>query len=246
MAGCSTSPLARHPDFIERKKNFPPAIVMTDFIIIDAPAGDTSKVDLVENLSEAKMCLNLFAGNLNERGYRVDRTLISSIGLLMNRNQPYKVVQTVEDQQVAERELSTRNPPFFIHAIYAKDVTLLEKLSTIYTMLINSHERKGESPLMIPEAIEVGKAMGGGTLVIALVGGYNVPITSQIGKETSSQSLTRGIVTTQHVTQLSMAFYMIDASSGLVIWDDRRYVKGGIIHKQKIVDMIESLIVGLP
>lgn len=214
--------------------------------MIDALLGDTGKVDLIENVSEGKMCLNAFAGKLNEKGYRVDRTLLSSIGLLMNRNQPYKVVRTAEEQFVESDKLFVDTPPFFIHEIYARDSVLLERLSTVYTTLINTLDHKGESPIVIPEAIEVGKAMGGGTLVIALVGGYNVSITNQIGRETPSSSLTLGKVAVQHVTQLSLMFYMIDASSGQVIWDDRRYIKGGVIHKQKIVSMIESLVAELP
>lgn len=246
LMGCGTSPLARYPDFPLKKSQAASTIVLSDVVIIDELIGDTAKVDIIENTKLSKTCLNMLAGALNDKGYHVDRTLLTSIGLAMKRERVYKIVQTPDDQQRDVELLPSAAPPFFIDQIFRNDSSMQQQLQTLYMRLLNTERKKGQPAITIPEAVSIGRKVGGGLVFVILAGGHNVPVTNQIGKYTQTQSLTFDRVTVQQITQLSVMLFVFDGLTGEILWDDHSVKKGGLIYKEKFVSMLQDILNELP
>lgn len=246
FVGCSSSPLVRYPNFPEKKKNFSSTAILTDFIIIDANTGTRSIVDIIENQNNAKKCLQFLAGKMNEKGFNVDRVNLTSLGLLMNKDQLYQVMKSSEEQPLKNDYVNLTTAPFYVSDIFQDDTIKKQILYKVYSSLINYEKQKGDSSIVIPAAKYLGKIFGNDLLAVVFVGGYNVSLTEQYGKYMTPSSSTFDKTSMQQTSQYSMILYLIDSSSGEVIWDDRIYKRGGQLHFEKLQNMMESLVDELP
>jgi len=246
FAGCSTSPLTRYLDFPEKKKQITSTIILTDFVLIEAVAGDTNKVDVINSEEYAKICLNLFAGKLNEKDYHVNRTLQSSVGLLMDQTKQNRVVRTSEEKQLVTDSLTISSPPYFVHDIFSKDTILYQLLKIVYSSLIGYEKNAGETNKNIPAATYLGKVFSSSTIAVVIGIGYDVPITYSSGDRQTSHKLILDKVVFEPVTSFSMMFYLIDTDSGEIIWDYKTTTKGGTINKEKLSPMVERITNELP
>ncbi len=241
FAGCSTSPLTRYSDFPEKKKRITSTIIISDIVLMEAVTGDTNKVDLVNSEEYAKICLNLFAGKLNEKGYQVDRTLLSSVGLLMDQNKQNRIVRTIEEKKLVTDSLTISSPPYFVHDIFSKDTILYQLLKIVYSSLIGYEKNAGETNKNIPAATYLGKVFSSSTIAVVIGIGYYVPITYSSGDRQTSHKLILDKVVFEPVTSFSMMFYLIDTDSGEIIWDYKTTTKGGTINKEKLSPMVERI-----
>jgi hypothetical protein len=246
LGGCSSSPLARYPEFPGKKLQSTSALVISDVIVIEALDGDTAKVDLPENVRLAKLCVNMLAGALNDKGYHVDRTRVTSIGLAMHQDRLFRTARTVEDEQQESALLPVAAPPFLIDRLFSDDTLLQQQLQAAYRRLLLTERRKGEPTITIPEAAAVGKRMGGGLVFVLLAGGFNIPVTGQIGRETRNQSRAEEQIAIQKITQLSASLFVLDGETGEVLWDSRSVKRGGVVHPEKFVAMLQDLLLELP
>jgi hypothetical protein len=88
--------------------------------------------------------------------------------------------------------------------------------------------------------------MGGGLMFVLLAGGSNIRITDQIGKEARAGKGELDVVTVQKITQISAMLYVLDGETGEVLWDDRSVKRGGIIYREKLVSMLQDMLLELP
>jgi hypothetical protein len=238
--GCGGSPLKQYGSFPDQKSRFGSVGILMDYIMIEGVMDDSDKVDLIQNRRMSAALLTMCADSLGRKGYPVSKSILSSIGLLMKRDQYYRVSRSSESQK-----LPLGAPPFYVDEQFTADTTL-GRLTGFYGSLINLPRGREHSSFLIPEAGPIGERIGCGTLVVLLVGGYNVPVGQGVGKETPNQSQTMGIVTMQGVSQLSVLLHIVDARSGAVIWDDRRLLSGGVIFPEKIYQAAADLLTELP
>jgi hypothetical protein len=213
---------------------------------MEAIAGDTNKVDVVDSEEYAKICSNLFAGKLNEKDYHVDRTLLSSVGLLMDQKKQNRVVRTSEEKQLVTDSLTISSPPYFVHDIFSKDTILYQLLKIVYSSLIGYEKNAGETNKNIPAATYLGKVFSSSTIAVVIGIGYDVPITYSSGDRQTSHKLILDKVVFEPVTSFSMMFYLIDTDSGEIIWDYKTTTKGGTINKEKLSPMVERITNELP
>ena len=246
LAGCSTSPLVRYPDFPGQKKKFSSTIILADVVVLTSLIGDTSCIDMVENTKMAKQCLLLFAGKLNEKGYNADRTLFASSGLLMNKEVPYRIIKNPDQRLYDENLLEVVTPPFYLHDLFSQDTIRRQLLALTYSSIMNYQKEKEEKNKTIPAAAYLGKSLGGGMMAMVFMGGCNVGVVNQFGKYLAPSSLTEEKISVQTISQFSLMFYLVDTATGEVVWDDRIYVKGGLMHGEKLQNMIEKLCDELP
>lgn len=246
IAGCSTSPLTRYPDFTERKTSISSSIIIGDCTLLDALPGDTSLIDIPMNKKVAKTAIDYLAGALNEKGYHVDRTLLTSVGLVLDQRQVFRVAKTPEDEQSDPVTLDAQRPPFFVDSLFLRNDVLGKLLHiVISSLVVSAKEGKGPDPV-IPGAAGLGKALGGGNLIVVLIGGYNVPVVDQIRRYTPSPSAALNKITFSRSSQCTVRLYILDSSTGELVWDDERHQQGGIVHPQKILDLASGLADRLP
>jgi hypothetical protein len=244
--GCGSSPQARYPGYPAKQKNISVSIIVADYVVVDDLLGDTNKIDLPENKKNAQRCLNFLAGALNARGYNVDRIFLSSIGLLMDPAHVYRLAASPADEVLADDLLSTALPPFYLDPRCGKDSLVQKLFAALYRGLINLEEGNSEGRTRLPVASYLGKSLGGGTMVVMLVGGYNIPVTNQIGAYTAPKRIVDDKISMKSVSQLSVRLYVIDSATGEVLWDDHSFRQGGVIYPEKIFDAIEDLTKRLP
>ncbi len=246
LSGCSTSPVSRYPDFLERKKAFSSSIILADCVLIDAIPGDTAHVDVPMNKKIGKVAIDYLSGTMNQKGYRVDRSLLGSIGLIMDQNNSYRVLRTPEDQLLDPAERDLESPPFYVDSIFLRNEVLGKLYRIVLSSLINTTKEGNGPDVVIPGAAGLGKALGGGNLVILLIGGFSVPVAGQVGRFTPSPSAGAGKIGFQRASQCTVRLYLLDSTTGELIWDDQSYVEGGVIHTQKILDLTGNVADRLP
>jgi len=245
LDGCGSSASKLYRAFPEQKRHFESVAIMMDYIMIEGLMEDTSKVDLIENRRVGNALLTVCADSLSQKEYPVRKTILSSVGLLMKPDKGYRVVRTTQAQHDDAEQLPIGNPPFFVDDQFLPD-TILEHLMNVYVSLINIPEKRESVSVVVPEAAFIGRQLDCSTIVVLLVGGFNVPVSREMGKAPLNQSKTMGIVTVKGVSQLSMMLYVIDAKNGQIIWGDRRFFSGGIIFPEKILRIAGDLLGDLP
>jgi len=245
-SGCHASRLNLFPEFIDLKKNTSTVTLMADMMIVDAIRDDTNKMNVIENKELGDLLLGLCADSLQNKGFTVERSMVTSIGLLMNRNIPYRVVQTVADQATHDEDLPIGAAPFYVHEAVEQDTLFRQHLASVYTALLNSPQKQEGVSTIIPDAIHVGEKFTSGMLMIILLGGTNVSVTKTLGEYAPSPSITQGFVGVQHDTRLSILIYIINPKTGEVVWDDRVYKNGGLIFQDRVFSVVNDMLKDLP
>ena len=82
--------------------------------------------------------------------------------------------------------------------------------------------------------------------MIILLGGFNVSASKQLNEEIASDASTVGRVAVQHISQVTIAFYIVDTRTGELLWFDQRAAQGGTIHKEKILKLADKILDELP
>ena len=244
LSGCGSSRLECYPDFLKGKNTLGEITILADCMFIDALMGDTSEIDVPENSEMGLEVLQQCAEKLRIKGYKVGNTVLSSIGLLMNQNQLYKIVRSADERHTDKNDLSLQHAPFYLDQQVAKDSSLQLTLAYVYSSLINSKQKQDTFRTIIPEAVGIGKAVGSATIMVVLVGGMNIPAGK--GTTTVNTGFTRDVVGMQQVSQVSARFYFINTKNGELIWDDRKFRQGGIVYPDKVNSMIGSMLDELP
>jgi hypothetical protein len=244
--GCSSAPLARYPNFPERKQNISSIILLDDVVVLEALRGDTSKIDLPENKKIAKTCLNYLSGNLSAKGYNVDRVLMTSIGMLEPKWHLNRLI-TVPDERSGNPELLTLGtPPYYLHPMFIGDTLKERLLYSVYSSLAGYSKRKGEPNPVVPAASLLGKVVGGGLMGILLVTGYDIPVSFREGKAENAVALSADKISAVAMTQFTMFFYLIDSETGEIVWDQTVERKGGTISENKLNEMLDTILGELP
>ena len=246
LIGCANTPLKFYPDFPEQKLRITTGALLADVVVIDDMVGDTNKIDVVANKSLGGMVLTYFTEKLVEKGYHVDNTMLTSVGLLMDQHRLYKLVQSVRSKEVNVGELPIGIPPFYLNDIFQKDTNAVAQLWSTYNTLINVTPQEEGAKMIIPAAVGVGKQAEASTLMVVFIGGYNVASSKQYTDELASDAQTVGMVGVKHISQVTIAFYIVDALTGEVLWSDQYLSRGGTIHKEKILHLADKIIDGLP
>ena len=246
LCNCGGSIRTLYPDFDRQRKRISNATLIADVVIIEDLGGDFNKVDVVENKQIGEAFLHSFADQLYQKGYPVSRTVLTSIGLLMNPSRIYRVVRTTEDRRLDNDSLLLESPPFFIDETFGNDSSMAQALGSIYNSLVNYRKNEGDANKIIPEATRLANEVGDGALAVALLGGYDVPVTRQIDEGRITPNVSQSKVAVHPTSQLSIMFYILDTKSGEVIWADQKYEKGGVIYNDKILKAIEDFINNLP
>lgn len=242
---CST-PLSRYPNFLNQKLNMKRTLLMADVLVIEDVLNDSNTVNVMMNRAMGDSVLWIFSEKLRQGGYHIDDSIFTSVGLTANQRRSYKVIRTEEDQHISPELLPMAVSPFFLHEKYQQDSLLKQSLTSVYkSLLLTSSESEAEHTI-IQDASLLGQRSGVNTLFIVFIGGFNVAPTRQYAEEFSTNNHPSGNVSLEHISQVTAMFYIVDVESGELIWHDRAFVRGGTVHKEKILRMAENIINRLP
>lgn len=210
MGGCATSPLKYYPDFPKQKQGVAKVTMLEDIIVVEDIAGNIDSVNVDENKVLGNTLLKIFNDELNQKGYLVEKTMLSSIGLTLNPNNQYQVVGAP----------STGNPPFYIDEAIIQDPDMKQKLTTLFNSLGTYIKKEGEPSKVIPDAPSLRIGTESDALLVILAGGRKVSLGKQIGQGVLTTMLTLGTVATWQTSTTVMQLYIVDLKSGEVLWSD--------------------------
>jgi hypothetical protein len=245
LMGCGSSPSAMYPNLSARKLSMTSGALLADCTIIDDMIGDTNKIDLIANKSLGSMILTYFTDRLIGKGYHIDNNILTSVGMLMDRQRVYKLVQSVQMKDTDVEDLPIGLPPFYLNDIFRNDSASGSLWST-YDALIHVSSHEDGSTRFVPSAKGVAKHAEAETLLIILLGGFNVSASKQLNEESASDASTIGRIAIQHISQVTVAFYIVDTRTGELLWFDQRNAQGGTIHKEKILKLADKILDELP
>jgi hypothetical protein len=245
-SGCHVSRLTVYPEFGAKKPNLGSVTLLSDCMFIQGLRGDTNKVDLPDNKELAIALLNRSWERLHEKKYNLENTLLTSVGLLMNQRQPYRVVFTSDDRLIDDRDLPVATPPFYLDRSLVANGNFQSALAALYSTILNAGQKSDTAILYIPPAIVVGSAVKTKTIIVLLTGAVNVPITKGPSQWTKNPDRNEPAVAVDPVSTASMLFYILDAGTGEVLWEDRAYKTGGTMYQDKIMDMLSDILSDVP
>jgi hypothetical protein len=246
LSGCHVSRETIYPEFIKQKSGLGEITILSDIMVIQALRGDTNKIDVVENKDIGIAELQLCADHLRSKGYEIRNTVLTSIGLLMNPETIYKIVRMRDDINLPEDALPMGYSPFYLDPLMARDSMTQMSLARLYSAVLNSGQREDTQRTFIAAARVLGRRIGAKTFMVLLTGGFNVPITKGVVEGTPAHNQGERAVAMRPRTQLSMLLYIVDSTTGEVIWEDRIFKNEGVVHKDRILDMLKDLLADLP
>lgn len=246
MSGCGSSPLKYFPNFAKEKMPAGRTTLLADVFIVDDIVGDTNKIDVLWNREMGDSILLALSEGLRQKGYPVDRILLTSVGLIVSKGQVFKHVSTFADQHTDEEHLPVGSPPFYVDAEIERDTLTRQSLTSVYRSLIQTSPEAGSERTVIQDAAVLGERSGANTVCIVFVSGFNVSVTQRIKEAESSSSVTVGGVGVQRISRLSVRFYIIDVAGGELLWSDQALVDGGIIYVEKIQHLAADIVDRLP
>ena len=215
-------------------------MIMSDAIVIEKGRGNVQKVDLIENIGIARMCINDLADELKSKGYHIDRTLVSSIGLILPQNSLFRIVRTEAERELDPEMLQVQTPPFYVSDQLKRESSDIQTLERLYYRLLTTERHAGGRMIRIPEAVDVGKRIGGGLVFVVFVRGYEVPLNFQKRERPDE------IIATAQASEVTVSLYVMDTVTGDVVWDDRVMKQGGTIYREKILQLVGKLVDDLP
>ncbi len=244
-SGCASASVALFPDFPSQKASIGRSMLIADFVIVDATMGDTNIVDIAGNKQIAVALMDEVSDELNEKSYHIENRLLSSMGLLMNKNTTAKVMRTLDEKHLDEDELTLKSPPFYLYRVFEKD-TLKQLLASFYSALINSSKVRGKPNPIIAEAIPLGKTIGGGTWFVLLTGGYNISVGKELGAFSPAETATLEKAGVHPVTQVTMMLYVLNTETGELLWSDMCHEVGGTVHRDRVMRIASKLVSSMP
>jgi PBP1b-binding outer membrane lipoprotein LpoB len=244
--GCSESPLVRYPKFLEKKQEFKSVSLLADILILDAMSSDTILVNLPENKKLGRVCLDFFASTMQEKGYLLDNSLLTSVGLLAENDRNYKLISSEFEENLSDNEIPQSYPPFYIHDTFNKDTIYKQLLQTVYRRIVGYEKSEEDSSRYLRTSTYLGKLFGTDCFAFLFVGGYNVRATqqSELFKNPKVDSYDK--VAYGRISQMTMLFYIVDSRTGEIIWDDHINMKGGLIYKEKLIKIARKILEQLP
>jgi hypothetical protein len=178
--------------------------------------------------------------------YHVGNRLFSSMGLPLDPGNTARVAHAPGDKERAEELLPLMHPPFYLYRAFEKDTTLLGLLASFYSSLINAQKIEGRPNPVIPQAVPLGKTIGGGTWFVLLTAGYNIPVGRELGLEPPQRGLTIDQIGMYRTTHVVMMLFVVDTGTGELLWADRINEHGGTIHQERILRIAQKLVESLP
>jgi hypothetical protein len=163
----------------------------------------------------------------------------------MDQRHVYKLAPSVQSEDANLSDLPVGVPPFYLNDVF-KDSFSATELRSAYDALIKSSPEKEGAKILIPGSAAVGKRAEAATLMIVFLGGFNVAASKEFNDESASSASTVGGVGMQHISQVTIAFYIVDAQTGELLWSDQRTSQGGTVHKEKILRLADKIIGELP
>jgi hypothetical protein len=246
LSGCATSPLTRYADFPEKKKLITSTCILTDYVLLEAVSEDTNKINISESRQYAKTSNDYFAGRLNEKNYHVEKSLVTSVGLLLDPKAKNKVVNSIDEEETGVGTLPYELPPYYMHEIFKRDTILVQLLKIVYSSLVGYEKTSGDIGRKIPAATYLGKALGSDIMAFVFAVGYDAPVSYRLGVQHVIPDIRASKMLFEPVTQFTLMFYLVDSKEGEVVWDDKVVLKGGTVNKEKLETMINKIVSELP
>ena len=244
--GCATSPLTRYADFPEKKKQIASTFILSDFVLLEPVAEDTNKINVPESKQYAKTSNDYFSGRLNEKNYHVEKSLVTSVGLLLDPKAKNKVVGSIDDEEAGIGILPYELPPYYLHEVFKRDTILVQLLKIVYSSLAGYEKNSSDVGRKIPAATYLGKALGSDMLAFVFAVGYDAPVSYRLGVQHVIPDIRLSKLLYEPVTQFTIMFYLVDSKEGEVVWDDKVVLKGGTVNKEKLETIINKIVSELP
>jgi len=228
------TPLTFYPEFNIQKEAVESVTLFGDIVILRDIKGKLDLVNLDENKELWGLFKDVFREELQHKGYTMDRSLLTSMGLPMEETRRMKIERTLEDRDLKNEDLTVGNPPFYLDEQFKSNPELLEKLRVVYDVLDKFRKLKGESNTIIDEATTFQQGIEGEALFVVFIVGRNVPLTKQIGQALISSIATLGTYYIYDTSGLFYNLYIITPHNGELIWADYNYMKGGNVNSKSI------------
>ena len=228
------TPLTFYPEFNTQKEAIESVTLFGDMVILRDIKGKLDLVSLAENQELWGLFKDVFREELQRKGYNMERSLLTSMGLPMEETRRMKIERTLEDRDLKSKDLTVGNPPFYLDEQFKSNPELLDKLDAVYKVLDKFRKMKGESNTIIDEATALQQGIEGEALFIVFIVGRNVPLTKQIGQALISSIATLGTYYIYDTSGLFYNLYIITPHNGELIWADYNYMKGGNVNAKSI------------
>jgi len=220
-------------------------MIVSDFLVMRATVTDTAEVDIPANKFMADTLMAYTQGVLETKGYNVGGRFLSSVGILLDPSVTARVTGGGDDGDSEWGMSVYEHPPFYLYQTLRRDTTLKLLMAGMYRSLLRIQEGDGAYPA-VREIVPLEKILGGGMVFVFMGGGYEVP--ASIGQAEAAAPVTAELtkIGFHSISQASLYLYVLDAGTGEVLWTDHQIRKGGMMYREKFIEMAGKLLEDLP
>jgi hypothetical protein len=212
--------------------------MLMDIGLVHDVAGDMDELRIYEGHAVAESLAARFSASLAVKNYRIDRTILTSMGLSWPPTWEFLTLTSQAQEALPSAEKPKKHPPFFTNDSLSRDVETLTAVASMYREVRWARTRKLEKKpsLAVSSAAQVLRYMGadeGSDLLVVLVSGRDVSrgkkagnlllmmaaiAASAGGSPTVMPALDNGGV--------MLDAFIVDGQTGELVWSDSKLVGG--------------------
>jgi hypothetical protein len=213
LAGCASSaPGYSHPDFAQHYQNRYEATgwvaLVTDVVLTRDIGGKLDLVDVPRSLTFGEVLADSAAAQLRRKGYAVTSTAPPSVGRVLEFDVSFRTLWTENDRDADPGALPVERAPF----VWDGETAAHVDMGALKTARLHRGTMVADFALAPERAEEV-------TLMIAVMS-RRIPLIKQLGQALLTSLVSGGMYYQYEQSYLQVAFFVVDASTGDVLWAD--------------------------
>jgi len=227
LSSCAVKRVDIYPEFMDQKQRVNGVAMLCDYFVVDDIKGKVDLVDVPRNINAAKGAMDALDIQLKYKGYNTVCKEVVSMGLYAkDKEKSYKIAKDKSPTSNEEFEaLPEILPPFFVNKTFCDTEEKSMIMSQVIEKLSTYTRNKGEPMGEIPEAKQIQTGYNEDVILFLLIKGTDVPVGKSIGQAVATAILTLGFLSMAQVSSTTVSLYMVETSTGKIIWSDSIYSK---------------------
>jgi hypothetical protein len=238
LLACAGTPRPRklHPDF--RPERVRPLVMLMDVGLLHDVPGDVDELRVHEGLSVADSLAARFSAGLAVKNYRVERTMLTSMGLPWPPTWEFLTTTSPAQEALPSTEKPRKHPPFFTNDSLSRDVMTLTTVASMYREVRLARERKLKKKPSVPVAsapllLKYLNAADSSDLLVLFLSGRDISKGKKAGNIFLEMIAIAATAAGNPPVTLPLDYggvmldaFIVDGRTGELLWSDSKLVEG--------------------
>lgn len=236
LAGCA-SPGKLYPNFVQQNKELKKVTVFLDVSFMKDGMERGMIMDVDQNIDLLDLLSEQIRKELPAKGYAVNALYALSGTIMVNLNtMPVEIIGRKQD-----------DIPYADKAFEESGIPLEDVRTALWALVRAGNKSKPQQPnSVVHEVASLKSPEDPDAYIFVRSGGVQVGFMKQMGQAFGSALATAGFMYGYSVGQITTYLYVVDASTGELIWEDSITQQSSSSTRWAVADEIRGIIKRLP